>query len=593
MRGEPDAGTLAFAGNVWAGVNETDARDRSSRGPAPGECIVPTSVICPPTTTLANVRAHQVAHDRQCASCDAVKTVAREVAEAARTILGANASAVVSLHRVGDILETVTASDPAHAAPPALRELVTRAASEGKPVWERDNPVNMNDVSSASSASIHSAALGCTLAVPLTGGDVLVLPGIRDGGGGTASMAGLASAVGTLASAALEHSRRAIRLAGEFDALQQGHHQTIETERLHAIGELAAGVAHHLNNVMTVIVGRVDLALRQFQSMEIGHLEAIRQAAFDATEIVRRLGSFSRRRSQGPSPVVDLNALVEEALALTRGRWHDEAQLHGIDISVELCAGHTHPVSANEVSLREVFVNLLLNAIDALPEGGHIRVRTWSTEDVVYCEVWDNGIGMSTEVRQRAAEPFFTTKGPRRRGLGLSLSYGIIQEHHGTLTIDSTEGRGTTVIFTLPTSQSARTREAESGASIGTGQMVILLVDDDPAVRATVAGLLADDGHTVVEAGGGAEALSRLDTTEIFDLLMTDLSMPKMNGWELIRCAKLKRPELPVVLITGWGETPRGQRSSDPEPDAILAKPVTQDDLRRTIARFRGSVASD
>ena len=592
MRSELDAGTLALEGNVWAGANETDARDRSSGGPAPGECIVPTSVISPPTTPLADVRADQVARDRESASCDAVKTVAREVAEAARTILGADASAVVRLHRVGDKFETVAASDPAHTASPALRELVTRAASEGKPIWERDNTVDTNDVSSGSSA-IHPAPLGRTLAVPLTGGDVLVLPGIRDVGSGTASIAGLVSAVGALASGALEHSQRAIRLAGELEALQQRHHQTIETERLHAIGELAAGVAHHLNNVMTVIVGRVELALRQFQSMEVGHLEAIRQAAFDATEIVRRLGSFSRRRSQEPSPVVDLNALVAEALAVTRGRWHDEAQLHGIDIGVELCAGHTHPVCADEDSLREVFVNLLLNAIDALPEGGHIHVRTWSTEDIVYCEVSDDGIGMATEVRQRAPQPFFTTKGPRRRGLGLSLSYGIIQEHHGTLTIDSAEGRGTTVTFTLPTSQSARTREAESGASSGTGQMVILLVDDDPAVRATVAGLLVDDGHTVVEAGGGAEALSRLDTTQRFDLLMTDLSMPKMNGWELIRVAKLKCPELPVVLVTGWGETPRGKRSSDPEPDAILAKPVTHDDLRQTIARFRGPVASD
>jgi CheY-like chemotaxis protein len=310
------------------------------------------------------------------------------------------------------------------------------------------------------------------------------------------------------------------------------------------------------------------------------------------TEIVRRLGSFSRRNSQGPRLIVDLNALAEEALALTRGRWHDEAQLHGFDIDVQLCAGPTPPVGADDVSLREVLVNLLFNAIDALPDGGHIRVRTWSTEDVVHCEVSDDGIGMSPEVRQRAAEPFFTTKGLRRRGLGLSLSYGIIQQHGGTLTIESAQGRGTTVTFTLPTNQSLRVREAESAARVGTGQMVILLVDDDPGVRATVASLLADDGHTVVEAGSGAEALSHLDTTGSFDLLMTDLGMPKMNGWELIRTAKLKRPELPIVLITGWGETPRGQRPSDPQPDAILAKPVTEDDLRQTIARFHRPVAS-
>ena len=560
MRGEPRAGTLALEKNAGAGPKDTDAQDPSSSGPAPGECIVPTSAMRTPTTPFASAP-------------DSVQTVAREVAEAARTILGAAASTVV---RLDDMPETVTGTgprDPARTVSPALRDLLTRAGSEGKPVWER-------------------AALGSTLAIPLTGGDVLVLPGIRDAATGVASVPDVVSAVGAMASAALEQSRRATRLAGEFHALQKGHHDTIETERLHAVGELAAGAAHHLNNVMTVILGCVDLALRRPHSIEIGHLEAIRQAALEVTEIVRRLGSFSRRNSQGPRLIVDLNALAEEALALTRGRWHDEAQLNGVDIDVQLCADLTPPVRADEVSLREVLVNLLFNAIDALPEGGHIRVRTWSTEDVVHCEVSDDGIGMSSEVRQRAAEPFFTTKGLRRRGLGLSLSYGIIQQHGGTLAIESALGRGTTVTFTLPTSSSLRVRETEGAARVGTGQMVILLVDDDPGVRATIASLLADDGHTVVEAGSGAEALSRLDTTESFELLMTDLGMPKMNGWELIRSAKLKRPELPVVLITGWGETPRGQRPSDPPPDAILAKPVTEDDLRQTIARFHRPVAS-
>jgi signal transduction histidine kinase/CheY-like chemotaxis protein len=553
-----------------------------------------TSVMCTPTTPLADLRGREAARDGENSAPDAIRSMVLEVAEAAQTILGADASAVVRLDPVGDILEAVAATglpDLAGIVSSALRDLATRAGRAGKPVWERGNLFDANDMPGAPTAS-HPAALGSTLAIPLTGGSVLILPGIRDDGSGGASVPGIVSAVRALASTALEQSGRATRLAEEFDALQKGQHQTIETERLDAVGDLAAGAAHHLNNLMTVILGSVELALRRPNAIEIGYLETIRQAALDVTEIVRRLGSFSRRQSQPARLIVDLNALVEEALALTRGRWHDEAQLHGIDIDVQLDAGHTFPVGADEVSLREVLVNLLFNAIDALPEGGHIRVRTWSTEDVAQCEISDDGIGMSPEVRQRAPEPFFTTKGLRRRGLGLSLSYGIIQQHGGTLTIESAEGRGTTVTFTLPTSRSLKAREIEGVACVGTGQMVILLVDDDAGVRATIASLLADDGHTVIEAGSGAEALSCLDKTETFDLLMTDLGMPKMNGWELIRNAKLKRPELPVVLITGWGETPRGQRASDPQPDAILAKPVTEDDLRQTILRFHKPGAS-
>jgi signal transduction histidine kinase/CheY-like chemotaxis protein len=505
-----------------------------------------------------------------------IHAVARDVAEAAGTILGADASAIVSVHSVEDAVEAIAATGPRQLAQPVspeLRDLMRRAIREGAPVWEPGHPADST----------------ATVAIPLTGGDVLVLSGIRDVQG-AARVPGVASAVGVLGRFALAQARLATKLTGDLDALQMGRDQTIETARLEAVGELAAGVAHHLNNVMTVILGSVDLALRRPDPMRTGFLENIRQAALEATEIVRRLGSFSRHQIAGPRQIVDLNALVEEAVALTRGRWEDEAQLHGIDIDVQISVGPTPPVGAEEVSLREVLVSLLFNAIDALPKGGHISVRTWSIGDRVHCEVTDDGIGMSEEVRQRALEPFFTTKGLRRRGLGLSQSYGIIQQHGGTLTLESTEGRGTIATLTLPTIRSLLPGEVEGGAGGGSGQIVVLLVDDDPAVRETLASLLADLGHRVIEACNGAEALSRLETTESFDLLMTDLGMPKMNGWELLRSAKLLRPELPVMLVTGWGETPRGQRPSDPQPDAILAKPVTEDDLRQTLVRFQRPV---
>jgi signal transduction histidine kinase len=501
---------------------------------------------------------------------DTIPLVARNVAAAAQTILGARAAAVVALDPIEEVVETIAAAgpqDPLRPASPELRDLVTRALS-----------------------AAETTTQDSTLAIPLTGRDVLLLAGIRDGG--AASAPGVVNAVRTLATAALAEMRRATTLAAEIDTVRTGRDRTIETERLEAVGELAAGVAHHLNNIMTVIIGTVDLAARRPDAINPGCLQTIRQASLEATEIVRRLGSFSRRRGDEPRPMVDLNALVEEVVALSRGRWQDEAHLHGIDIDLHVNADLTPPVGIDEASLREVVVSLLLNAIDALPDGGRIRVRTWSTEEMVHCEIADDGVGMSREIRQRALEPFFTTKGPRRRGLGLSQSYGIVQQHGGTLTVESAEGRGTTVTFTLPTSRALRVLKTENVSPAGDEPMTILLVDDDPAVRATVASLLGEDGHTVVEASSGAEALSHLEMNDRVDLLMTDLGMPKMNGWELIRSVKLQRPRLPVVLVTGWGEAPRGQRPTDPQPDAILAKPVMESDLRETIRRFQRPGAS-
>jgi signal transduction histidine kinase len=527
-----------------AGGNDTDAQACSLDDHAPEETIVPTPVSSAP---------------------DTMPMVAHTVAAAAKTILGAGASAIVALDPIDDVVETTAATEPQNPlrlGAAELRELVIRALSAGE-----------------------ATPRGSTLAIPLTGRDVLLLDGIPDAG--AASAPDVVNAVGALATAAFAEMRRATTLAAEVDTVRTWRDRTIETERLEAVGELAAGVAHHLNNIMTVILATVDLAARRPNAINPDCLQRIRQASLEATEIVRRLGSFSRRRGDEPRSIVDLNALVEEAVALSRGRWQDEAQLHGIDIDLHVNAELTPPVGIDKASLQEVVVSLLLNAIDALPNGGRIRVRTWSTEEMVHCEIADDGVGMSREVRQRALEPFFTTKGPRRRGLGLSQSYGIVQQHGGTLTLESSEGRGTTVTFTLPTSRALWVQETERASLAGNEPMTILLVDDDSAVRVTVASLLSDDGHTVVEAGSGAEALSRLETKDRFDLLMTDLGMPKMNGWELIRSAKLQRPNLPVVLVTGWGETPRGQRPTDPQPDAILAKPVTESDLRGTIRRFQ------
>jgi CheY-like chemotaxis protein/anti-sigma regulatory factor (Ser/Thr protein kinase) len=286
---------------------------------------------------------------------------------------------------------------------------------------------------------------------------------------------------------------------------------------------------------------------------------------------------------------VDLNRLADDVLQVSRGRWRDEAQVAGVSINARLEAGDIPTVTGDEVALRELLLNLILNAVDAIPRAGEIVIRTWADDDAVHCSVSDNGVGMPPEVRQRALEPFFTTKGPKSRGLGLSVNYGIVRQHRGRLRVDSVEGRGTTVTVSLPVATRSRgVTGATASPPVATAPLRILLIDDERQVRSVIGLLLEAQGHSVVEATSGVEALARLERGEPFDLVLTDLGMPELNGWDVVEAAKRLRPSLPVVLVTGWGRDPAGRRAGQPAPDAILAKPVTEEVLAGTLEKVTG-----
>lgn len=250
----------------------------------------------------------------------------------------------------------------------------------------------------------------------------------------------------------LEETRQsAKRLQEVIDELKATQEQLVRGETLRAIGVLASGVTHHLNNLLAVTLGRIKLVRREVEEPAVQRsLEIAERAALDAAEVVRQVRGFSQAQPVSEAVPVDLNQLAHEVLGLTRPHWQDEAQLRGIHIQASLEPGQIPAITGDPASLREVFMSLLLNAIDALPKGGQITVRTWASKQGVHGSVTDTGEGMSEKVRRRALEPFFTTKGPKSTGLGLSVTYGIIQRHGGDLAIESAEGRGTTVTFRLP-----------------------------------------------------------------------------------------------------------------------------------------------
>lgn len=359
-----------------------------------------------------------------------------------------------------------------------------------------------------------------------------------------------------------------------------------QAETLRALGELAGGMAHHVNNLLTVILGRTQLVLPKVKEPEIRRsLAIVEQATLDAAEVVRRVHRFATAQPFSEVGPVDLNRLAHEVLELARAGWQDKAQRRGIQIEASLEPGEIPPVVGQHDSLREVLMNLLLNAIDALPQGGRITVKTWASGQAVHCSVADSGVGMADEIRRRALEPFFTTKGPGTRGLGLSVSYGIIRRHHGKLNVESSPGNGTTVTIRLPHSpaDSVATRETAT-PSIPASPLQILIIDDEVEVRGALAETLTAMGHKVVWTTGGREGLAWLDAGEPVDLVLTDLGMPGMNGWEVARAVKARQPRLRVGLITGWGET-EGTPEERKSVDFVITKPFSVEALRKAIAR--------
>lgn len=430
------------------------------------------------------------------------------------------------------------------------------------------------------------------LAVPLRAkGTLIGVLAVADKPGRTFSHAEIAllQAFADQAALALENARLYQRAQQAYAELAEAQDRLVRGETMRAMGELASGVAHHLNNLLAIILGRVQLSLAKTLTPDVArHLGIAERAILDGAEVIRRMRGFSLGQPEPDLAEVELNRLVEEIIELTRPRWEDEAHVHGVTIETRLESSAIPPVQGEVGPLREVLMNLVLNAVDAMPEGGRITLRTWADDAWVHCSVSDTGVGMTPEVRRRALEPFFTTKGVRSTGLGLSMNYGIVQRLGGELTIDSVEGRGTTITFTLPVAHRTAPPPATPPAAAPRA-LRVLVIDDEEEVRALLGEMLAADGHDVVEAASGVEGLGCLDGQRGIDVVLSDLGMPGMTGWEVARAVKARHPELPVVLVTGWGEDPVGRPEDRKAVDVIIAKPVTSVSLRAALARAAAS----
>ena len=305
----------------------------------------------------------------------------------------------------------------------------------------------------------------------------------------------------------------------------------IEQERLNAVGKMASGLAHDFNNALVPISGYAEMLLEHPDILQdlpkaAKYLKLIMTGVEDAASVVSRLREFYRKREEGETyRPLSLNQMVEQAVALTRPRWRDEALGSGRTILVEADMRPVPKVLGSESELRELLTNLIFNAVDAMPEGGTIRLRTGlreapvadgaaAGEPQVFLEVSDTGTGMTEEVRRRCLEPFFTTKGERGTGLGLPMVFGIVKRHRGTLDIDSTVGKGTTFIVLLPP-DTTQTREVQQRTQAPSGPLSVLVVDDEPIARDVLTEYLTGDGHTVQTAVNGRDGIEKFKAGQL------------------------------------------------------------------------------
>jgi signal transduction histidine kinase len=380
---------------------------------------------------------------------------------------------------------------------------------------------------------------------------------------------------------------RTIKLEKALKRLQDTQQQMIQQERLHAFGTMASGVAHDFNNALSVILGYGEIALEQAEAGVYAEMQdclrPIVAAARDGAQMVTRLREFYRPSGEEPRTAVDLNALVRQAITITQPKWKSQSLGEGLKLTVETELGDIPPVSGEPAELREALTNLIFNAVDALPAGGTITIRTSRHSDGVGLEVSDTGIGMSEEVRRHCLDPFFTTKGDRGTGMGLAMVYGIIDRHGGRMNIQSTVGRGTTLSFTLPL-HLAGSETAPSAPPAAGRPLRILVADNHPILCGIVDEYLTRDCHLVETAADGREAFERFQRSR-FDLVITGQAMPEMTGEQLAKAIKNISPETPVILLTGFGESRNGN-AHDQTIDHVLSKPVSSIDLRQSVVRL-------
>ena len=382
-----------------------------------------------------------------------------------------------------------------------------------------------------------------------------------------------------------------------YDDLRQTQQSVMQQERLRALGQMASGIAHDINNAISPVALYTESLLETETNLSPQgrhYLEVIERAIDDVAATVARMREFYRQREpQLALAPIDANLVVQQVLDLTRARWSDMPQQRGIVIVLRTQLANALPMLPGSVGeIREALTNLVFNAVDAMPDGGTLSVRTSCTGAAgetrqVRIEVADTGIGMDENTRRRCLEPFFTTKGERGTGLGLAMVYGMMERHGASIDIVTAPGQGTAVRLDFPACAAGEGEQAPDAAHAVPPRLRILVVDDDPMVLKSLRDILEIDGHEVVSADGGQAGIdcfqAAYDRHEQFAVVITDLGMPHVDGRKVASAVRQCSPATPIIMLTGWGQRLAADSDYPEHVDCVLGKPPRLKELRRAL----------
>jgi signal transduction histidine kinase/ActR/RegA family two-component response regulator len=460
---------------------------------------------------------------------------------------------------------------------------VREALRDSKPVWRtwRDSYlwISITTLASASAAMIAARLIGATGIYSV----ILILPIVAVVVFSYKTYLRNVEAAEAQAEQARLYVKELSRYVEEQERIRV---QFSQVEKLSAVGSLASGVAHDFNNCLAVIRGRAELMLKYTPDPKMRRgLELIVQSARDGARTVKRIQDFARQRQDRDFETVAVDRLLSDVSEITRPRWKDEAEAAGAQIDFAVSNHSGAHVLGDASELRDVLVNMIFNAVDAMPGGGRLTLATEQREEKVFVTVKDTGTGMSPEVRSRVFDPFFTTKGVGGIGLGLSVSYGVIRRHGGTIKVESEVGGGSTFSVALPlfgcaalSAEEESEAHAPGASNHGRWAARILVVDDEEPVRELLCEILEGEGALVTTAANGAEALARFEPGR-FDAVLTDLGMPGMNGWELLRRVSERDGRVPLAVITGWGDLVSTHEEKAARVEWVLTKPFAMSQI--------------